>query len=311
MTLNLVPRGLLYIQTVAEIGSVQGASRELGISASAIDRQILLMEARVDLKLFDRSPAGMTLTVAGQTFLILARRWQLDCDGLSSELKSLQGIEMGLVRIAVMDSQANGVLPDFVASMMRDMPGVQLNLEFVSPDNAVRDLRQGTVDIAMAFNVRQSGGLHSLWSADLPLGCVVARCHPLAKEATISLSQISQYPIALQSHALSIRKLLEDRHEWLVNNSQPPLTSNSLQFIKQMATAGSHLVITSELDVAREVIAGDLVFRPISDSDAPKQRVDIAIDARRNLARIAISTAERLAEATSALLERVRQTNAN
>ena len=44
MSLRLVPRSLQYFEQVAQRGSIQAASRELGISASAIHRQITAIE---------------------------------------------------------------------------------------------------------------------------------------------------------------------------------------------------------------------------------------------------------------------------
>lgn len=40
----LHPKALRYLAAVAQLGSVQAAAREVSISASAIDRQILMLE---------------------------------------------------------------------------------------------------------------------------------------------------------------------------------------------------------------------------------------------------------------------------
>ena len=54
MSLYLVPRSLWYIEQVARLGSIQAASRELGISASAIHRQIKTIEDAMGEPLFER-----------------------------------------------------------------------------------------------------------------------------------------------------------------------------------------------------------------------------------------------------------------
>ena len=41
MALHVLPRSLNYLETVARLGSIQAASRSIGIAASAIDRQII------------------------------------------------------------------------------------------------------------------------------------------------------------------------------------------------------------------------------------------------------------------------------
>ena len=66
MTLHLVPRSLQYMECVAKLGSIQAASRELGISASAVHRQIIILEEMLGEALFSRDKKGMTLTYSGQ-----------------------------------------------------------------------------------------------------------------------------------------------------------------------------------------------------------------------------------------------------
>ena len=78
MTLHLVPRSLHYLEQVAQFGSIQAASRELGITASAIHRQIKAIEDSLGELLFDRNTKGMVLTPTGRMLLELAREWRLD-----------------------------------------------------------------------------------------------------------------------------------------------------------------------------------------------------------------------------------------
>ena len=62
----LNPKALRYVTAVASTGSVQAAAREVAISASAIDRQILMLEEELGVQLFIRTPRGMDLTPAGE-----------------------------------------------------------------------------------------------------------------------------------------------------------------------------------------------------------------------------------------------------
>ena len=73
MALHLVPRSLVYVEAVAEHCSVQGASRAIGIAASAIDRQIVLVEERLGVQLFDRMTTGMALTPAAEILVEIGR----------------------------------------------------------------------------------------------------------------------------------------------------------------------------------------------------------------------------------------------
>ncbi|MDP2021345.1 MAG: LysR family transcriptional regulator, partial [Hydrogenophaga sp.] len=74
----LHPKALRSVAAVAQLGSVQAAAREVSISASAIDRQILILEEDLGVPLFERLPRGMRLTAAGELLLALSQRWKAD-----------------------------------------------------------------------------------------------------------------------------------------------------------------------------------------------------------------------------------------
>ena len=303
---QLLPRSLRYAQEVAKAGSVQAAAKELSISASAIDRQVLLLEADLGVPLFERLPGGMRLTAAGEIIVVLARRWRADIDRVGIEIKQLQGVDQGRLKLAAMDSHTNGFLPLFVARLAQQYPRIQLEIDIMSTDQAAAALVGGELDIAVAFNLKPQRDLHLVWSAGLPLGCIVAPSHPLAGLAHATLKEIARHPMAVQGRSLTIRRYLESRHAWLFSEGEPPMVTNSLQLVKKLVQSGSHVAITSELDAAPEIVAGALRFIPIRDRDAKPQSVGVAISARRPLPRIARIAAEHLAAEIEACLAQVR-----
>ena len=129
MPLHLVPRSLKYLEQVVQHGSIQAASRELGISASAIHRQIRVIEDALGEPLFERDAKGMTLSPAGQLILDLARDWRLDNARLWSVLQANRGIEQGQITMAAMDGMVNGFVPEMVDDIARHFPRVHVKIE--------------------------------------------------------------------------------------------------------------------------------------------------------------------------------------
>ncbi len=306
---QILPKQLRYAEEVAKVGSIQAAAKELNISASAIDRQILLLEADLGVPLFERQPRGMRLTAAGEIIIVLARRWRADVSRTWLEVRQLQGVNQGRLKLAAMDSHVNGFLPVFVGRWARQYPRIRLEIDIMSTDQATTALVDGALDIAIAFNLKPQRDLHIVWSASLPLGCVVAPGHPLAGQQQVTLKEAAAYPLAVQGRSLTIRRYLESRHAWLFSEGEPPVVTNSLQLVKMLVLGASHVAITSELDAAPEIAAGTLRFIPIRDKDARPQTVGVAISARRPLPRIARIAAETLAEDIRACLEKVRGRN--
>ena len=286
MSLHLLPRPLRYVLAVAEHGSVQAASRATGIAASAIDRHIHAMEDASGTPLFERLPRGMRPTAAGEALIVMARRWRADEARLENGLDEMRGQEHGTVRLAAMDSLANGVLPELAGWVQAEHPRIHLSVDIVSPSEAARALDEGSVDAALAFNLPQQRYQHRIWSADLPFGVVVAPTHPLAVRETVDLRALADVPTASQSASLPVRQYLDARYGWLFSQNAPVLVTNSLQLLKHAVAAGEMAILTSELDVLPELEAGTLVFVPLVASGLRPQTIAVVIDTRRPLTRV-------------------------
>ncbi len=287
MTLHLVPRPLRYVMAVAEHGSVQAASRELGIAASAIDRHIHALEEAGQTPLFERQPRGMRLTAAGEAVVVLARRWQVDADRLDENLASMRGQEHGTVRVAAMDSLVNGLLPDLVAWTRQNHPRIHLAVDIVTPAEAAVSLDGGTVDLVIAFNLPKLRHQHGLWTGQLPFGCAMSVDHPLAARSDLTLADLGPHQTVAQSSILPIRQKLDRTHSWFFSDNAPVLSTNSLQLLKKSLIHTELVMITSELDVLPELERGALVFVPLRERSLRPQSVSVAIDSRRTLLRAA------------------------
>lgn len=302
----LYPKTLRYVAAVAELGSVQAASREVSISASAIDRLILLIEEELGVPLFERLSRGMKLTAAGVLLLNMSQRWNEDLNRTLSEIMHLQGMDHGQLKLVAMDSHTNGFLAGYLQAASEEYRGVALDVEIVSPDEAAARLRQGEADLAVAYNLKPQSDLLELWKTELPLGCAVANHHPLGAQAGASLREVAQWPLVVQSRALSIRRYLERRHRALFENAVAPLTTGSLQLIKNLVCQGSHVALTSELDMGPEIMAGKIRFLPLLESNVQPQTISVAVGAHRPLQRVARVLAELLVQHVQSHLAQVR-----
>jgi len=303
---SLVPAALRYIDQVERSGSIQGAAKELHVAASAINRHILRLEEELGVPLFERLPRGMRLTATGDTIVTLARRWRSDERRAVAEIRQLQGVHQGHVRLMAMDSHSTSFLPALVERLAQTHPGVSLSIDLASSDDAASEILSGKAELAAVFNLPPRREFLVLWRGELPFGCVVAPAHPLAQGNSVSLQQAAAYPIALQSKALAIRRYLEAHYSWLFAESRGRLETNSLQLVKQLARSGRYVAFTSELDAAPELRDGSLRFLPVRDKNAEPQSISVVVDAAKPLRPLIKLIAQQLSEAIEATLASVR-----
>lgn len=265
---------------MAQLGSIQAASRELGISASAIHRQIAAIEDALGELLFERDARGMALTATGRLVLEMAREWRLDNARVWSMIEAGRGMAQGHFRIAAMDSMVNGLLPALVEGISRRFPRVTAEIDIMSPDNAVKGVLNGDYDIAAVANADRHENLAFHWFREFPLGCIATPDHPLARCQSVSLQEFIAHPVVFQSAALSIRKLLETRHGWIFEQAQASVVVSSIQLMKQLVATGRYVAVTSELDAGPEILSGQLLFVPISDPGTFSQTISLISNAR-------------------------------
>ena len=121
-------RDLHVLFAVVQHGSMSKAGAHIGMSQSAVSQAIGALEQALEVRLLDRSPHGVALTMYGAA---LIRRGQAAFDELRSGVKDIEVLtnpELGEVRIACTESIAAGLLPPAIDRFSRRYPKVKLHV---------------------------------------------------------------------------------------------------------------------------------------------------------------------------------------
>jgi DNA-binding transcriptional LysR family regulator len=142
---------LRYVAEVARRGSVRKAAAALNVAASAIDRQLLKVEASLGVALFDRLPGGMRPTPAGTILLRHVADTLLDFERVRAELDDLRGVKTGHVSIAAVDSLLVEFLPRSLDRFRADFPAVSFAVDAVEPAEIAGRVAAGEIDLGFTF----------------------------------------------------------------------------------------------------------------------------------------------------------------
>lgn len=99
MNVNLQPAELSFVVTLATIGSLSGAARELGITTSAVSKRLALLEGRIGVPLVNRTTRRMSLTAEGEVLFEHARRILQELADLEQMLTKSKGTPKGQLRV--------------------------------------------------------------------------------------------------------------------------------------------------------------------------------------------------------------------
>jgi len=148
-------RDLHVFFTVVQRGSMAKAATQLGVSQPTISETIADLEHALGVKLFDRSPRGVTPTMYGHALL---RRGLMAFDELRQGLRDIEYLAdpgVGEVRIGCVESIAAAILPPAVQSFYERHPNIILDVEQVAtPTFEFPQLRERRLDLVLARLVR-------------------------------------------------------------------------------------------------------------------------------------------------------------
>src|SRR6266508_4557108 len=147
-------RRLRAFHEVAERGSFSAAALELGYAQSVVSHHVAALEAEHGITLIDRTSRPVRLTPAGERLRTHAIE-VLGCVTTAEDtLRALAGLQAGALRLGAFSTACTTFVPTAMAEFERAHPGVELSLEQIEPADALRRVRAGDIDLAVAFTHR-------------------------------------------------------------------------------------------------------------------------------------------------------------
>ncbi|GAA4445969.1 LysR family transcriptional regulator [Phytohabitans houttuyneae] len=147
--LNLVH--LKVLAAVARHGSVTEAAVELHYSQPSVSHHLSRLEAATGVKLVQRVGRGIRLTPEGRLLANRAAEIVGRVDAATNELAAQVGLRSGRVRLSANASALSTIVPQAVAALARDYPGIELSLVEQHPVEGLQLLRHGDIDVALVF----------------------------------------------------------------------------------------------------------------------------------------------------------------
>jgi DNA-binding transcriptional LysR family regulator len=193
---------------VAEAKSFNKASELLFVTPPAVIKQINLLEGQLDVKLFNRTHRGLTLTPAGESFYKDAVYMTGYLRDAVERARSASGEQV--IRIGVSAMTPVQPVMEMWPEVKRAMPGVHIMVVPFenTPENAREilqylgeriDVVAGIFDEQM-LDVRQCAGTELM---RLPFQLAVSMNHPLAQKKKLTMADLSGEKILLMKRGWS------------------------------------------------------------------------------------------------------------
>ncbi|HCW19001.1 MAG TPA: LysR family transcriptional regulator, partial [Achromobacter sp.] len=90
---------LQLVVELARAGGMSAAARELDVTPAAVSKRLAQIEARLGVRLFNRSTRRLSLTAEGEVYLESARRILGEIEDLDTLIASRQASPRGLLKV--------------------------------------------------------------------------------------------------------------------------------------------------------------------------------------------------------------------
>ena len=258
-------RALRAFEAASRLGSFARAAQELFVTQTAVSHQIKLLEEHVGGLVFERMPAGLTLTTLGRTLYPLIASGFEQFDVAMSLLPPRQDAATPVLVISALPSFAQEWLMPRLVDFRVRWPDVDVLIE---TDYRMADLSGGGPDIAIRFG-RGSFG-NELHSEHLSTETVMPVCSPalVRRAGSFSPRDIADLTL-LQSSVRMVHEPWMSWDPWLdeiglggVKPANGPRFSDPL-LILRAAIAGRGVVLGRSM-LVRDHLASRRLVAPFA-----------------------------------------------
>lgn len=165
---------------VVELGSFTSAARQLQMSVSSVSQTVSKLEDELQVKLLNRSTRSIGLTEAGRIYYQGCRRMLHEVREVHEQLYAFNNTPVGTLRIGSSSTMAQNVLAPMTAEMLREYPGLTVNLVTGIP---APDLIADGLDLVIRVGALQDSSLFSRRLGSMPMVVCAAKSY-LAQNGT-------------------------------------------------------------------------------------------------------------------------------
>lgn len=253
--MNVTFRQLRVFAEVARLGSVKRAAEALHLTPPAVSMQVKEIELQVGLPLFDRAGRRLSLSTAGEYFLVYARRLLGTLKDADDAMARFKRIESGLLTIGMVSS-AKYFLPQLLAQFHTEHPAIEVRLRLGGREQLVAMMSANEVDLSIMGRPPKDFANRAEPFAMHPHVLVTSPTHPFASAEHVPAAALAREPFIVREPGSGTRAALEEFLD--VYRLQPAfvMEMNSTEAIKQAVMAGMGLSLLSLHTIGLELRNG-------------------------------------------------------
>ena len=194
---------------VARLGSISRAAERVFCSQPAVSMQIRALEDELNTGLVDRNGPSIALTPVGRQFYRLATSLVEDIDRLSDTFAEQYHSVAVDIHVAAGETSAAVLLPEYLKRFSQQQPDTRVNVRTGTGRECLGWLRAYEVDLVIAAMDVEPPDLKHFPVISANYVLITPEAHPLAGRESVTLRDLSAYPLIAQTAGTHTRRFGE------------------------------------------------------------------------------------------------------
>lgn len=260
-------KSLRYFVKIVESGSLSRAAQALFVAQPALSHQVSALEAELDVRLFDRSPRGVSPTPAGLVLYRNAISILRQVEDIPLDVKGEAESIKGDVSIGIPTSTATVLVIPLLEAVITRFPMIRLEINENGSGLLSEWLMHGRLDLSILFIHEPAKYLkiQPLMIEDL---CLVSPHSELAVPgkwplSTVSIQELNSVSLVMPSRANGLRNVVDQALSKAGVSPKVVAELSALQSLKAAVLKGVASTILPISAVAKEWKTGRLYVRKV------------------------------------------------
>jgi len=205
---------LRHVELIAELHdcrSILKASKRLSLTQPTVTKALRDVESTLGVRLFERSNRGLDPTPYGEIFARHAKIVLAQLRHAAEELESLRAGYSGKVTVGTLLAASASILPDAIALLKKQRPGVAISVAVGTYDILMPSLLVGDLDMVLG-RLPEEGRSRALVYEEFyaePICVVTRRGHPLSRKRRLTLRDLANEAWLLPLPETALRRQIE------------------------------------------------------------------------------------------------------
>ena len=272
---------LRYVVAVAREKHFGRAAEACSVSQPTLSVSIKKLEEELDVRLFERGTAEVSVTPIGEEIVRQAQA-VIDAAADIREIAKRRKDPLAVpLRLGVIYTIGPYLLPDLVRQAIERVPQMPLMLQEHFTVKLLELLRTGELDCAIMAEPFPDTGLAIAPLYDEPFVVAVPKDHPLARRKSISSDELKQEKMLLlgtghcfRDHVLEVCPEYAQFSSAEADGMRKSFEGSSLETIKYMVASGMGVTVVPQLSVEADQ-PSHIAYVPFT-KPVPTRRVVLA-----------------------------------